>query len=63
MFDTRLVIYKTIWGYEVTIKSNYDAPVKDARLIQKLYDFKSPEEIMDYYEKYFQTDRKNFIIV
>lgn len=58
----KYVIYKNILGYCVTSKENYHARIRDARAIQKCYDFKSANSIIDYYCKYFKWNREDFII-
>ena len=45
----KLVIYKGNSGYEITPQSNFNKRISNARLIQKLDDFSSPKEIIDYY--------------
>ena len=46
------VIYKVDGKYKMTPKSNYENRIQDARKVQDLDDFSSPEEIKDYYLKY-----------
>lgn len=58
----KYVIYKNIFGYCVTSEENYYARICDARAIQKCYDFKSANSIIDYYCKYFKWNREDFII-
>ena len=59
----KAVIYKENGVYKTTSKANYDAQIQDARKIQTLYDFESAREIMDYYNKYFNTTDGDFIIL
>ena len=59
----KTVIYKENGVYKTTSKANYDAQIQDARKIQTLYDFESAREIMDYYNKYFNTTDGDFIIL
>ena len=47
--DDKLVIYKSLGKYRVTPKSNYGSRIQNARKIQKLDDFNSAEEIINYY--------------
>ena len=47
----KMVLYKTISGYEMTTAANYQATIQNARLITKLYDFETVQEILDYYEQ------------
>lgn len=61
--DNKTVIYKENGVYKTTSKANYDAQIQDARKIQTLYDFESAREIMDYYNKYFNTTDDDFIIL
>ena len=49
--DDKLVIYKALDKYRVTPKSNYNSRIQNARKIQKLDDFNSAEEIINYYVK------------
>lgn len=58
-----LVIYKDLRGYCVTSEANYNAFIQDARKVQQAYDFKSPDEIIAYYGKYFHTDVTDFKVV
>ena len=58
----KYVIYKTIFGYCVTSEENYYARLQDARAIQKCYDFESVNSIIEYYCKYFNCKREDFII-
>lgn len=59
----KFVIYKNISGYCVTSQENYNARIQDTNLIQKCYDFKSANAIIEYYCKYFKFNRDEFIKV
>ena len=59
----KTVIYKDNGVYKTTSKANYDAQIQDAREIHTLHDFESAREIMDYYNKYFNTTDSDFIIL
>ena len=58
----KLVIYKSLGIYCVTNEGNYNAQIQNARAIQKLPDFNSAEEIINYYCKYFGNKTEDFII-
>lgn len=59
----KMVLYKTISGYEMTTAANYQATIQNARLITKLYEFETVQEILDYYEKYFKIPASDIYIV
>lgn len=59
----KFVIYKTLGGYCVTPEENYHATVQDARQIQRLDDFESAEEVIDYYCKYCKCRPEDFIVI
>lgn len=61
--NEKLVIYKALGTYCVTPESNYNKNMQNARAIQKLNDFESSREIMDYYNKYFGTNDDSFIVI
>lgn len=58
----KYVIYKTFSGYCLTNIDNYNAAICDANKVTKLYDFASPDEIIEYYNKYFSTKTEDFMI-
>ncbi|MBO7694146.1 MAG: hypothetical protein J6T10_16125 [Methanobrevibacter sp.] len=57
--EDKLVIYKSLGKYRVTPESNYNARVQNARKVQKLDDFESADEIIDYYVKYGWANGKD----
>ena len=59
----KTVIYKLNDTYYVTTESNYNAHIKNARAIQKMQDFNSAEEIIEYFCKYFGSKTEDFIII
>jgi hypothetical protein len=59
----RYIIFKDINGYCVTSEANYTAVIQDARQIQKLYDFTSTKEIINYFCKYGNYKKSDFIEV
>ena len=59
----KTVIYKALGIYYATSESNYYAVVRNAREVQKLEDFNSAEEIIEYYCKYFGSKAEDFIVV
>lgn len=58
----KLVIFRYLGGFAVTKKSNYEAHIWDANKITKCRDFESPQEIIDYYKKWFHTEETDFEI-
>lgn len=59
----KLVIYKVLDGYNVTSKQNYNAYIMDARKVRHLTNFKTPEDIIDYYCKWFGSKPEDFEIM
>ena len=59
----KTVIYKLNDTYYVTTESNYNAYIRDARAIQKMQDFNSAEEIIEYFCKYCGSKTEDFIII
>lgn len=59
----KTVIYKLNGIYCVTTEANYNAHIRDARAIQKMQDFNSAEEIIEYFCKYFGSKTEDFIII
>lgn len=57
------VIYKDMIGYCVTTEKNYNAFIRDTRAVQKMYDFATADEILDYYAMYCGIDKSNFKVV
>lgn len=59
----KTVIYKSGGIYYTTTERNYRARIRNARLIHEMRDFNSPQEIIDYYCKYFGAQTEDFIVV
>ena len=59
----KTVIYKSMGIYCTTSEDNYKARIQNAFKVQKLPDFESAEEIIEYYCKYFGSQREDFIII
>lgn len=59
----KTVIYKVSGVYHTTTEENYNARIQNARNIHTLKDFESAEEIIEYYIKWFQAKREDFIII
>ena len=57
------VIYKSNGIYCVTTEANYNAYIRDARQTQKMQDFNSAQEIIEYFCKYCGSKAENFIII
>lgn len=59
----KMVIYKSLGIYYVTTEANYNAYIQDARAIQKMQDFNSAEEIIEYFCTYCGSKTEDFIIM
>lgn len=59
----KIVIHKSNGIYYITTEANYNAHIRDARAIQKMQDFNSAEEIIEYFCKYCGSKAENFIII
>ena len=59
----KTVIYKSNGIYYITSEANYNARIQNARAIQKMQDFNSAEEIIEYFCKYFGSKTEDFIII
>ena len=59
----KFVIYKSLGIWYVTPKENYDARIQNARSIIKMADFKTAEEIIEYYGNHFKSKPEDFIVV
>lgn len=59
----KTVIYKVNGVYHTTSEDNYKARIQNAFKVQRLPDFDSAEEIIEYYCKYFGSQREDFIII
>ena len=58
----KVVIYRVDGILHTTTESNYNAVVQDAMLIHKMDGFNNPQEIIEYYSKYFGSNTNDFII-
>lgn len=61
--NEKTVIYRELGKFRATPKSNYGRNIMDARKVQRLDDFESAREIMDYYNKYFGTTDDDFEVI
>lgn len=59
----KTVIYKENGVYKATSEENYNSRIQNAIRIQTLKDFESAEEIIEYYIKWFGSNREDFIII
>lgn len=59
----KTVIYKSNGIYCATTEGNYKARIQNARAIQRLPDFESAGEIIEYYCENFGSKPEDFIIV
>ena len=59
----KMVIYKAGGTYYVTTEENYNARVQNARLVHKMQDFKSANEVIEYFCTYFGSKAEDFIII
>ena len=59
----KIVIYKKNGIWYTTPEDNYNAIVQNARLIHRMDGFTNPQEIIEYYCKYFGSTTANFIII
>lgn len=59
----KMVLYKTISGYEITTEANYQSTIQNANLITKLYDFESVQDILDYCEKYSKIPSSDIYVI
>ena len=57
-----LVIYKGLSGYAVTSYENYTARIMNANKVTDCSNFESPEQIIDYFCKYFGKKATDFIV-
>lgn len=57
----KLVIYGAPGAYKVTPESNYNRQFADSRAITNCSDFESPEEIINYFCKYFKRSSQDFV--
>ena len=59
----KTVIYKENGVYKTTTEENYNSRIQDARRIHVMNDFETAEEIIDYYVKYFGSNKEDFIVI
>ena len=59
----KTVIYKVLGSYKATNEANYNARIQDARKVMDCSEFESPEEIKEYYIKYFGAKEDEFIVI
>jgi nitrogenase subunit NifH len=59
----KMVIYKQNNVFYVTSKVNYNARIQNSRVVHKMSDFNSADEIIDYFCKHFNSKKENFEIV
>jgi len=59
----KAIIYKENGIYKITTEENYNNQIKNAKQINILKDFESAEEIINYFIKYFQANKEDFIII
>lgn len=58
-----MVIYKGLSGWMVTTKQNYCARIQDARKITDCSAFNNPDEIIEYYCKWFNSKKEEFTVI
>ncbi len=63
MKNEKQCIFKSNDIYCVTPISNYYARTQDARKIHAMRGFNSPNEIIEYYCRYFNSKENDFIIM
>lgn len=61
--NEKTVIYRELGKLRATPKSNYGIRLQDARKVQRLDDFDSAREVIDYYNKYFGTTDDDFEVL
>lgn len=59
----KTVVYKSNNTYCVTTEANYNAHIQDVRAIQKMREFNSAKEVVEYFCKYCGSKAENFIII
>lgn len=57
------IIYKQMDVLCITTEENYHTRIRDARKIQKMDGFNTPEEVIEYYNRWFGTTDDDFIII
>lgn len=58
----KTVIFKTLKGYATTNEENYNARIRNERRVMDCSRFDTPEEIIEYYCKYFGATEEEFIV-
>lgn len=56
------VIFKECGRLKVTTEQNYNAFIRNARMVQDCGAFGSPAEIIEYYCKWFGSQETDFIV-
>ena len=56
------IIFKNFKGYAVTSVDNYNARIRDERKVVDCSAFDSPEEIIEYYCKWFNSAPEDMIV-
>lgn len=59
----KTVIYKENGVYKTTNEENYNNRIQNARRIQVMNDFENAEEIIEYYIKWFNCTKEDFIVI
>ena len=59
----KTVIYKENGVYKTTNEENYNRTIQNAREIHIMQDFESAEEIIEYYIKWFNCTKEDFIVI
>ncbi len=59
----KTVIYKENGAYKTTTEENYNRAIKNARQIHIMRGFENAEEIIEYYIKWFGSNKEDFIVI
>lgn len=59
----KTVIYKENGVFKATTEENYNSKIQNARVIHTLADFESAQEIIDYYIRYTNSKKEDFIVI
>lgn len=59
----KMVIYRELGVLCCTALENYKARIRNAKQVQRLADFDTPQEIIEYYCKYFGSVPEDFTII
>ena len=62
MGNNKQVIYRECGVLHVTTEQNYNARIRNARIIHRMADFRTPAEIVEYYCKWFKSNPEDFIV-